>query len=100
MINTDGLFEISAWNMLDWAPMDTEQAIVTHQNALLVDALRQTAFIASILGEKEDEVAFLIFADQLKQAINLYLWDEEENVFVDSIHVMEHRLKFVVYKQI
>ncbi|MEH7084116.1 family 78 glycoside hydrolase catalytic domain [Neobacillus drentensis] len=85
-INKDGLLEISAWNMLDWAPMDTEQAIVTHQNALLVDALRQTAYIASILGEKEDEVVFLTFAEQLKQSINRYLWDEEENVFVDSIH--------------
>jgi alpha-L-rhamnosidase len=85
-MNKDGLIEISAWNMLDWAPMDTEHKIVTHQNALFVDALRQTAYIASILGENEDETKFLSLADKLKQAINKHLWDEEEKVFVDSIH--------------
>ncbi|MEH6953710.1 family 78 glycoside hydrolase catalytic domain [Neobacillus drentensis] len=85
-INKDGLVEISAWNMLDWAPMDTEHKIVTHQNALLVDALRQTAYLASILRENEDEMKFLSLADKLKQAINEHLWDGEEKVFIDSIH--------------
>ena len=85
-INQDGLLEISAWNMLDWAPMDTEHNIVTHQNALLVDALRQTAYLASIIGENDDEVTFLTLSDELKRAINKYLWDEEEKVFIDSIH--------------
>ncbi|MEH7155824.1 family 78 glycoside hydrolase catalytic domain [Neobacillus drentensis] len=85
-INKEGLLEISAWNMLDWAPMDTEQTIVTHQNALLVDALKQTAYLASVLGKNEDEVAFITFAHQLKEAINQNLWDEEGKVFVDSIH--------------
>ncbi|WP_078544632.1 family 78 glycoside hydrolase catalytic domain [Litchfieldia alkalitelluris] len=85
-LNKDGLLEIDAWNMLDWAPMDTNHTIVTHQNALLVDALRQTAYLASLLGEKEDETTFLSFADHLKQAINEHLWDENEKVYVDSIH--------------
>ncbi|MEH7096296.1 family 78 glycoside hydrolase catalytic domain [Neobacillus vireti] len=85
-INQDGLLEISAWNMLDWAPMDTEHNIVTHQNALLVDALRQTAYLAFIIGENDDEVTFLTLSDELKRAINKYLWDEEEKVFIDSIH--------------
>jgi alpha-L-rhamnosidase len=85
-INKDGLVEIYAWNMLDWAPMDTEHRIVTHQNALLVDALRQTAYLASLLGENEDEREFLSLADNIKQAINIHLWDEEEKAFIDSIH--------------
>ncbi|MEH7414883.1 family 78 glycoside hydrolase catalytic domain [Neobacillus drentensis] len=85
-INKDGLLEISAWNMLDWAPMDTEHKIVTHQNALLVDALRQTAYLASIIGEEEDETTFLTLSEELKRTINKYLWDEEEKVFIDSIH--------------
>jgi alpha-L-rhamnosidase len=85
-LNRDGLLEIYAWNMLDWAPMDTNHTIVTHQNVLLVDALRQTAYLASVLGEKNDETKFLSLADQLKQAINLHLWDEKEQVFIDSIH--------------
>jgi alpha-L-rhamnosidase len=85
-INDDGLLEISAWNMLDWAPMDTEHTIVTHQNALLVDALRQTAYLASIIGENDDEATFLTLSNQLKRAINKYLWDEDGKVFIDSIH--------------
>lgn len=85
-MNEEGLVEIHAWNMLDWAPMDTEQKIVTHQNALLVEALRQTSYLASLIGEYEDERKLLTLADKIKQAINLCLWDEEEKVFVDSIH--------------
>jgi alpha-L-rhamnosidase len=85
-MNEQGLLEIDAWNMLDWAPMDTNHKIVTHQNALLVDALRQTSYLASIIGEHEDQINFLTLAENLKLAINLYLWDEDENVFVDSIH--------------
>jgi alpha-L-rhamnosidase len=86
-MNEQGLLEIEAWNMLDWAPMDTEHKIVTHQNALLVEALRQTSYLASIIGEHEDQINFLTLAENLKLAINLYLWDEEQSVFVDSIHV-------------
>lgn len=85
-MNEDGLVEIYAWNMLDWAPMDTGHKIVTHQNALLVDALRQTAFLASTIGEHKDEANFLTLANSLKQAINEHLWDEEGKVFIDSIH--------------
>ncbi|NWQ41703.1 family 78 glycoside hydrolase catalytic domain [Bacillus sp. EB106-08-02-XG196] len=85
-INEQGLLEIDAWNMLDWAPMDTNHNIVTHQNALLVEALRQTSYLASIIGETKDQINFLTLAENLKLAINLYLWDEDENVFVDSIH--------------
>ncbi|UPG62668.1 family 78 glycoside hydrolase catalytic domain [Metabacillus endolithicus] len=85
-INEDGLLEIAAWNMLDWAPMDTEHNIVTHQNALLVDALRQSAYLASIIGEDEDENNFRNQAENLKQAINNHLWDEVDMVYVDSIH--------------
>ena len=85
-INQDGLLEISAWNMLDWAPIDTEHSIVTHQNALFVDALKQTAYLASIIGEHKDEKAFLTLSEDLKLAINNHLWDENEQVYVDSIH--------------
>lgn len=85
-INEDGLLEISAWNMLDWAPMDTEHKIVTHQNALLVDALRQTAYLASLIGEREDANEYQLLAEKVKKAINIHLWDEEEKVYIDSIH--------------
>jgi alpha-L-rhamnosidase len=85
-LNEDGLVEIYAWNMLDWAQMDTEHKIVTHQNALLVEATRQTAYLASTIGEHEDAANFITLANNLKKAINEHLWDEEGKVFIDSIH--------------
>lgn len=55
-LNQDGLFEIEAWNMLDWAPMDTPGAgVVTHQNGWLVEAWRRTAELAEALAERWEE---------------------------------------------
>jgi alpha-L-rhamnosidase len=86
-INSQGLFEIEAWNLMDWAPMDTpDSGVVTHQNAWLVEALRRTAKVAQLLGEKEDEARFLLEAEKLIFAINEHLWSEENQAFIDCIH--------------
>lgn len=84
--NQDGLLEIYAWNMLDWAPMDTDHDIVTHQNALFVQALRDMAYLAEKIGETNDKRAFESYADGLISAINKHLWDESSHSFIDSIH--------------
>lgn len=87
-INKDGLLEITAWNMLDWAPMDTPNSgVVTHQNALLVKALRDIAYLSDILRKDEDKIYLLNFADKLKKAINDHLWDDDSKAFIDSIHI-------------
>ncbi|MCD6082509.1 alpha-L-rhamnosidase, partial [Candidatus Aerophobetes bacterium] len=86
-INKDGLLEITAWNMLDWAPMDTPNSgVVTHQNALLVKALGDVAYLANLLGRDEDKSYLLNFANSLKEAINKHLWSEEKRAYIDSIH--------------
>ncbi|NLY30824.1 MAG: alpha-L-rhamnosidase [Firmicutes bacterium] len=86
-LNEDGLLEIEAWNMLDWAPMDTpNQGVVTHQNAWLVRALRETASLAAALDGQtsaEDYRRFMAAADRIKEAINRHLWSEEYQAFVD-----------------
>jgi len=95
-INRDGLLEITAWNMLDWAPMDTpDSGVVTHQNALLVKALRDVAYISEVLGKKEDIDYLLRFADNLKDAINRHLWDEESKAYIDSIHNDRQRSRVI-----
>ena len=95
-INEDGLLEITAWNMLDWAPMDTpDSGVVTHQNALLVKALKDVAYISEVLGKKEDMDYLLRFADNLKDAINRHLWDEEHKAYIDSIHSDRQRSKVI-----
>ena len=69
-LNKDDLLEIEAWNMLDWAPMDTpRQGVVTHQNAWLVRALRQVSRLAQDLGlptKDEDSAKFLEYAERIK----------------------------------
>lgn len=86
MLNADGLLEISAWNMIDWAPMDTPgEGVVTHNCAWLVEALRRGALMAELLGEGDAE-EFLAAAEELAAAINEHLWDEEAEAYIDSIH--------------
>ncbi len=86
-INQDGLLKMKSWNMLDWAPMDTpNEGIITHQNALLVEALGRTAWVAHQLGIKDDEEYFLNLAQRLKEAINRHLWSDTALAYIDSIH--------------
>ena len=85
-LNEDGLLEIEAWNMLDWAPMDTPgRGVVAHQNMLLVRALREAADIAFALGERADARRWRERAKALVEAINRHLWSEERGAFVDCI---------------
>jgi len=90
-LNADDLLEIEAWNMLDWAGMDTpRQGIVTHQNAWLVKALREVSALAQQLGvetKDEDSATFLFFADKIKAALNKHLWSEDDGAFSDCRHV-------------
>jgi alpha-L-rhamnosidase len=95
-INPKGLLEIEAWNMLDWAPMDTPPSgVVTHQNALAVEALRSTARVARILDKERDAVHYLKGADRIRKAINEHLWSEKDQAFIDSIHADGERSKTI-----
>jgi len=51
-LNGKGLFEMRAWNMFDWAAMDTPNfGVVTHLNCLAVHALKDVSELACWLGE-------------------------------------------------
>ena len=85
-MNDKGLFEIKAWNMLDWAPMDTpDEGIITHLNILLVRALNASAKIADVLGKTDDASMFRSWASDLREAVNRHLWDETAQGYVDCI---------------
>jgi alpha-L-rhamnosidase len=86
-VNDLGLLELQAWNMLDWAPMDTpEKGIITHQNAELVKALRDTAYVARLLHKEQEAEEMENWAKAVKEAINVHLWDEERQGYIDCIH--------------
>ncbi|MBO3799244.1 MAG: family 78 glycoside hydrolase catalytic domain [Candidatus Brockarchaeota archaeon] len=93
-IRNDGLMEIEAWNMLDWAPMDTpSRGVVTHQNAILVEAYRRSAVIARKMGFESDAKEFEMLAEKVKRAINQHLWDDQRKAYFDAIHHGDTRSK-------
>jgi hypothetical protein len=85
-INPQGLLDIRAWNMFDWAPMDTPpRGVVTHQNCQLVHALRDAAELADWLGDSSLAASWRKVADDLSDAINTRLWNEEKQAFTDCL---------------
>lgn len=86
-INRNGLFEIKAWNLFDWADMDTpSNGVVTHNNCLATLALRESAELAEWLADPKTAQRFRKTAASLEKAINRHLWDEDQEAYVDSIH--------------
>jgi len=87
-INEQNLLSIKAWNMLDWAPMDTpREGIVTHLNIFAVEAFRRGAKLAEKLTDTETKEKFLRNSEKLRKAIISELWNSERKGFIDSIHV-------------
>lgn len=87
-INADGLLEMRGWNLLDWAPIDQpNNGVVTHQNLLLVMALRKAVKLAATAElSTEETMKFEQAASTLAQAINDCLWDDERKAYIDCIH--------------
>lgn len=86
-INSDGLFEIKAWNLLDWAPIEQpNEGVVSHQNFFLMDSIRVQSKIEEITGNEDDRKRYREMADQLEAAINTHLWNEEKQAFHDCIY--------------
>jgi alpha-L-rhamnosidase len=90
-LNGKGLFSINAWNMFDWAEMDTpSKGVVTHNNCFAVHALRDVAVLADALDEGETATEFRTLANELSAAINTHLWNEEKQAYTDCLRGEEH----------
>jgi hypothetical protein len=85
-LDENGLLRIKGWNLLDWAPIDQPgDGVVSHQNMFFVQALRSAALLAAGI-DGADAGRYLRCADDLKAAINAFLWSEERQAYVDCIH--------------
>lgn len=85
-LNSQGLLEIRAWDMLDWAAMDTpNEGVVSHQNMWLVKALEDTAHLAEMLGETVLAQTWRQWAHDLREAINTFLWVEAQRAYTDCL---------------
>lgn len=84
-INADGLFEIEAWNLFDWAKMDIPPyGVVTHQNCLLIIALQ------SLKGQAQKyrpdlSLRLEKLEERLKAGINRFLYNEQRRAYVDCL---------------
>lgn len=82
-LNGDGLLEIEAWNMIDWADMDTpSRGVVAHQNALLARTLTVYQELCRAAGSPR-QLGDII--GRLKDAVNRKLWSAEKRAFADCI---------------
>jgi len=85
-LNDKGLFQLFAWNLFDWAGMDTPAGgCITHLNCFIVLALRQCADLARQLNDNKRADSWIKLADDLTQRINQHLWSNEKNAYVDCI---------------
>lgn len=100
-INEFGLFEIVAWNMFDWAAMDTpSNGIVIHQNCTLVQSLNDSANLAESLGKTIKAAEWRKLAILVKDAINKHAYSDKNNAYTDCLRRSESGLvKSNVYSQ-
>ena len=86
-VGNDGLLDIAAWNMLDWAPMETPyHGIIAHLNAHLVECRRAVADLAEVAGQTGTAQNLRRNADQLAEAVHHAFWDSERQAYRDCIH--------------
>ncbi len=94
-LDEQNLFSIRAWNMFDWAPMDTpSEGVVTHNNCFAVHALRDVAELADELGKPDRAAHFRAMADDLSRAINAHLWNQEKAAYTDCLRNGAHSAVF------
>ncbi|MEU7306187.1 alpha-L-rhamnosidase C-terminal domain-containing protein [Streptomyces sp. NPDC007206] len=57
---------------------------VAYYNALYVQALRDAARLARLLGQSGDATRWITRADKVAQAVNALLWDADAGAYLDS----------------
>ncbi len=86
-LGADGLFRLRAWNMFDWAAMETPaDGTVTHLNCLAALALDEVAELATWLGRRREAARWSRHAVRLRVAVNRQLWDDDTDAFADCRH--------------
>jgi hypothetical protein len=77
------LSDIPPWVFGDWAPLDRRDRN-TILNALFYNVLRETAQMATLVGDEAAQRRYDKLAGRVKAGINECLWDERRGVYVDS----------------
>ncbi len=84
-ISEEGAFYVSAWNMIDWAPMDIgNEGVVTVQQGLLAHCFGFAKRLAEILGFENDAVLFEKTEELLLNYMDDKLWLQEKGAYSDG----------------
>ncbi|MHA6483478.1 family 78 glycoside hydrolase catalytic domain [Paenibacillus sp. strain BS8-2] len=84
-INEDHLFDISAWNLVDWADLDIPSVgIGTAQHAGLAYCCQVASEIAETVGKYEDVSKWNTITKNLRAALGEHLWDQDKQAYVDG----------------
>ncbi|MDX1358515.1 MAG: hypothetical protein R3232_06780, partial [Clostridia bacterium] len=84
-ITDEGAFHISAWNMIDWAPMDiSNEGVVTVQQGLLAHCFGFASRLAATLGFSEDSSKFEQIQTCLLDYMDEKLWLHDKEAYTDG----------------
>ncbi|MCU6707841.1 glycoside hydrolase family 78 protein [Paenibacillus sp. J5C_2022] len=84
-LNDDDLFDISSWNLIDWADMDIPAVGVgTAQHGVLAYCCGIAAELAEGLGYTEEARKWSGLMERMRKALGEHLWDAEQEAFVDG----------------
>jgi alpha-L-rhamnosidase len=84
LLNADGLFSGTFWNLIEWAPIDQDQPTVLHNSMLLVGALRAAECCSDVLKEEQTLKRLVTARKKLIQAIQR-TWNDTKGSYPDSI---------------
>ncbi|MCF7863328.1 MAG: alpha-L-rhamnosidase N-terminal domain-containing protein [Kiritimatiellales bacterium] len=85
LLDKNGLFSGTFWNLIEWAPIDESHATVLHNNMLLVGALRAAEKCAEALKDGPALKTLSTRRKKLVSAINK-TWSDAKSSYPDSIH--------------
>ncbi|MCH8274341.1 MAG: hypothetical protein IH851_06090, partial [Armatimonadetes bacterium] len=85
-LNEQGLFEMEAWNLCDWAPMDQpHEGVVTHNQGWLCLSAEATAKAAEALGLGVEAEWARSVASRVAEACNRFLWNDGRESYTDCL---------------
>lgn len=85
LLTPDGGFLVSAWNLVDWAPLDISSCCIpTAYQGILSYCLLRFSQTAHEFGKPVDADRFSFEARRTREFLNRCLWDEDRGAFRDS----------------
>ena len=85
LLTDEGGFLVSAWNLIDWAPLDLPASCVpAAYQGMLSYCFEKFADMADTLGRRDDAALFRQEARRTREYLDRVLWDGERQAYRDG----------------